>query len=198
MLELETKVISGIDLAGKPENPTGWAAWENKKVKASLLYTDNQIVEIITQNKPEIIAIDAPFSLPKSGILRKADREMIKNGYRIFPPRLPAMSTLTMRAMKLNRLIAEKGFKTIEVHPTSTCKALNIPPKDWGKIQTVLTQIGLEGDLKVRTLTPHEVDAVIAALTAYLYMRNQIEALGDEEEGYIIIPKKQDWRTLQI
>jgi len=50
----------------------------------------------------------------------------------------------------------------------------------------------------VRTLTPHEIDAVIAALTAYLHMRNQTEALGDEEEGYIIIPKKQDWRTLQI
>ena len=198
MLELKTKVIIGIDLAGKPENPTGWATWENKKVKTTLLYMDNQILEAITQNKPEIIAVDAPFSLPKSGILRKADREMIKNGYRVFPPRLPAMSTLAMRAMKLNRLIAEKGFKTIEVHPTSTCKALSIPPKDWGKIQTVLTQIGLEGDLKVRTLTPHEIDAVIAVLTAYLCMRNQTEALGDEEEGYIIIPKKQDWRTLQI
>jgi predicted nuclease with RNAse H fold len=100
--------------------------------------------------------------------------------------------------MKLNRLIAEKGFKTIEVHPTSTCKALNIPPKNSGKIQTVLTQIGLEGDFKVCTLTPHEIDAVIAALTAYLHMRSQTEALGDEGEGYIIIPKKQDWRTLQI
>ena len=198
MLELKTKVIIGIDLAGKPENPTGWATWENKKVKTTLLYMDNQILEAITQNKPEIIAVDAPFSLPKSGLLRKADKEMIKSGYRVFPPILPAMRTLTMRAMKLNRLISEIGFKTIEVHPTSTCKALNIPPKDWGKIQTVLTQIGLEGDLKVRTLTPHEIDAVIAALTAYLYMRNQTEALGDEEEGYIIIPKKQDWRTLQI
>jgi predicted nuclease with RNAse H fold len=198
MLELKTKVIIGIDLAGKPENPTGWATWENKKVKTTLLYMDNQILEAITQNKPEIIAVDAPFSLPKSGILRKADSEMIKNGYRVFPPRLPAMCTLTMRAMKLNRLIVEKGFKTIEVHPTSTCKALSIPPKDWGKIQTVLTQIGLEGDLKVRTLTPHEIDAVIAVLTAYLHMRNQTEALGDEEDGCIIIPKKQDWRTLQI
>jgi hypothetical protein len=198
VLELKTKVIIGIDLAGKPENPTGWASWENKKVETCLLYMDNQILEAITQKKPEIIAVDAPFRLPKSGTLRKADREMIKNGYRVFPPRLPAMRKLTMRAMKLNRLIAEKGFKTIEVHPTSTCKALNIPPKDWGKIQTVLTQIGLEGDFKVCTLTPHEIDAVIAALTANLHMRNQTEALGDEEEGYIIIPKKQDWRTLQI
>jgi predicted nuclease with RNAse H fold len=198
MLELNTKVIIGIDLAGKPENPTGWVTWENKKVETRLLYVDNQILEAITQNKPEIIAVDAPFNLPKKGILRKADREMIKNGYRVFPPMLPAMRTLTKRAMKLNKLIAKKGFKTIEVHPTSTCKALSIPPKDWGKIQAALTQIGLEGDLKARTLTPHEIDAVIAALTAYLYMRNQTKALGDEEEGYIIIPRKQDWRTLQL
>jgi predicted nuclease with RNAse H fold len=195
---LKAKVIIGIDLAGKPENPTGWAIWENKKVKTSLLYNDKQILQAVTQNKPEIVAIDAPFSLPKSGILRKADREMIKKGYRVFPPTLPAMKILTMRAMKLNRLIAEKGFKTIEAHPTSTCKALGVPPKDWGKVQTVLMQIGLEGDLRVRTLTPHEIDAVIAALTAYLDVRNQTEALGDEEEGYIIVPKRQDWRTLQI
>ena len=194
---MKAKVIIGIDLAGKPENPTGWAIWKNKKVKTSLLYMDNQIIEAIAQSKPEIIAVDAPFNLPKKGILRKADREMVKNGYRVFSPMLPAMKMLTIRAMKLNRLIAEKGFKAIEVHPTSTCKALSIPPKDWGKIQTALTQIGLEGDPKVRTLTPHEIDAAIAALTAHLYMRKQTKALGDEE-GYIIIPKKQDWRTLQI
>ena len=108
------------------------------------------------------------------------------------------MRKLTLRAIKLNKLIAQRGHKTIEVHPTSTCKALNMPPKDWGKIQTLLTQIGLEGDLEVRTLTSHEIDAIIAALTAYLHMKNQTEALGDEEEGYITIPKKQHWRTLQI
>jgi predicted nuclease with RNAse H fold len=191
VLELKAKVIIGIDLAGKPENATGWAYWEHKRVETHLLYMDNQIVEAITQYNPETIAVDAPFRLPKIGILRKADREMIKNGYRVFPPTLPAMRTLTMRAMKLNKLIAKKGFKTIEVHPTSTRKALNMPLKDWGNIQTALMQIGLEGDLKVRTLTPHEIEAAIAALTAYLCMRNQTEALGDEKEGYIIVPKNK-------
>jgi len=198
VFELKKSVIIGIDLAGKPENPTGWALCENKKVRTNLVYTDDEISEAITQSKPTIIAIDAPFSLPKSGILRKADREMIKRGYRVFPPALPAMKKLTTRAIKLNKLIAESGYKTIEVHPTSTRKALNMPPKDWEEIQTILKRIGLEGDLKVRTLTSHELDAVTAALTAHLYMQNQTEAIGDEEEGYIIVPKKQDWRTLQI
>jgi predicted nuclease with RNAse H fold len=196
--ELKTKIIIGIDLSGKPQNPTGLAVWINRVVKTTLLYGDDQILETIAQNKPDIIAIDAPFSLPKSGLLRKVDREMIKNGYRVFPLSLPAMKKLTIRAMALNRLISEKEFKTVEVHPTSTCKALGMPKKDWGKIQTILVQMGLEGDLKVRTLVSHEIDAVLAALTAYLHIKNQTEALGDKNEGYIIIPKKQEWRTLKI
>lgn len=198
MFKLENEVIIGIDLAGKPENPTGWAIWKNKELKTTLLYSDGEILDSITRSKPKITAIDAPFCLPKKGIFRKADKEMIRHGYRVFPPDLPAMRKLTMRAIRLNRAIDERGFKTIEVHPTSTCKALNMPIKDWGKIQTVLKQLGLGGDTEVRTLTPHEIDAILAALTAYLHLNNQTEALGDDEEGYIIIPKKQEWRKLKI
>jgi len=195
---LQKRVIIGIDLAGKPENPTGWALWRNRRVKTSLVYRNNDILKGIARSKPAIIAIDAPLSLPKSGILRKVDKEMIARGYRVFPPILQAMRKLTVRAIEINKLIADKGYRAIEVHPTSTRKALNMPSKDWGKIQAILKSIGVEGDLKVRTLTPHEVDAVTAALTAYLHMQSQTKTLGDDEEGYIIIPKKQDWRTLQI
>jgi predicted nuclease with RNAse H fold len=108
------------------------------------------------------------------------------------------MQKLTLRAMKLNKIIAKAGYKTIEVHPTSTRKALSMPTKDWEKIQTTLLHIGLEGDVTVRTLTSHEIDAVTAALTAYLHSKNQTEALGDEEEGCIIIPEKRDWRTIKL
>jgi predicted nuclease with RNAse H fold len=196
--KLKAEVIIGIDLAGKLKNPTGWATWKNKKVETSLIHTNKEILEGITHSDPTIMAIDAPFSLPKKGILRIADREMIRRGYRVFPPCLPAMKTLTLRAIELNKLMAKKGYETIEVHPTSTRKALNMPLKDWRKIQTILETIGLDGDLKLRGLKSHEIDAVTAALTAYLYMKNQAEAIGDGEEGYIIVPKKQDWRTLQI
>ena len=196
--KLQTKIIIGIDLAGKPENPTGWTLWKNGTIKTRLIYTDNEILESIVHHKPTIIAIDAPFNLPKTGNLRKADRKMIRRGYRVFPPSLQAMRKLTLRAMKINKLIAQKGYKTIEVHPTSTRKALNMPSKDWEKIQVTLKSMGLKGDIKSRTLTPHEIDAITAALTAYLHMQNRTEALGDEKEGYIIIPKKQDGRTLQL
>ena len=197
-MELTRHVIIGIDLAGKPQNPSGWAVWKNKRVKTSLVYTDGEIMEGIVQNKPTVIAIDAPFHLPREGLLRKADKEMIMKGYRVFPPHLPGMRKLALRAIRLNRNVATTGYKRIEVHPTSTRKSLCIPTKDWGKIQTILAHIGLEGDVRVRTLNSHEIDAVTAALTAYLYLRNQTEALGDEEEGYIFVPEKRDWRTLKL
>jgi predicted nuclease with RNAse H fold len=115
----------------------------------------------------------------------------------VFLPCLPAMKTLTLRAMKLNKLMAERGYETIELHPTSPRKASNIPLKNWRKIQTTLKTISLEGDLKLRAQKSHEIHAVTAALTAHLYIKSQAEAIGDGEEGYIIIPGKQDWRTFK-
>ena len=112
--------------------------------------------------------------------------------------RLEKARELTLRAAKLNRLVVRKGYKVIEVHQTSTRRAPNMPLKDWRKIQTTLTGIGLRGDLRTHRLVSHEIDVVMAALTAYLYLRSQTESAGDEAEGYVVLPKKQYWRTLKV
>jgi predicted nuclease with RNAse H fold len=196
MLEFKGKSTIGIDLAGMSKNPTGWALLEGKTMKTSLIYTDKEILEIITRNQPSLIAIDAPLSLPrKEEHFRKADREMIKRGYRVFPPTLPAMKTLTLRAVKLNRLIEENAYKTIEVHPTSTRKALQMPLKDWKTIQENLKSLGLKGEIERRPLATHEIDAVTAALTATLHLTKQTEQVGDGK-ACITVPQKRNWRTL--
>jgi predicted nuclease with RNAse H fold len=197
MLEFNGKCTIGIDLAGLSKYPTGWALLKGTAAKTSLIYTDREILENITKNNPSLIAIDAPLSRPKnSELFRKADREMIKNGYQVFPPNLPAMKKLTLRAIRLNSLIEENTYKTIEVHPTSTRKDLQMPLKDWKAIQEILKKLGLKGKLETRPLATHELDAVTAALTAILHMTKQTEQIGDEEEGYIIVPKRRNWRTL--
>lgn len=198
MLELSSEVIVGLDLAGKPTNPTGFAIWEDATVETGLICTDEEILQCIIQNRPVLTAIDAPFNLPKTGLLRKADKEMIKHGYHVFPPRLSAMKKLTIRAKRLNKFIATREYKTIEVHPTSTRKALNMPTKDWKEIQSIFTYLGLTGDFNVRVLTPHEIDAITASLTAHLYLKGQAAMFGDPKEGHIIVPKKQDWRTFRL
>jgi hypothetical protein len=197
-LKLTRKITLGIDLAGKQRNPTGWATLTKGAIKAGEIYTDKEIIDLVRREAPVLTALDAPLSLPKKGILRKADKEMIKRGYRVFPPRIPAMEKLTLRALKLVKELQMAGFKVIEVHPASTRKALNLPRKDWRNIQTMLIQIGLKGDIELRVLTPHEIDAVIAALTAHLHLKGKTVKIGNNTEGYIIVPRKTDWRKLTV
>ncbi|NIU39352.1 DUF429 domain-containing protein [Candidatus Bathyarchaeota archaeon] len=195
---MHEKVIIGIDLAGVEKNPTGWALWKNKVISTCHLYENQEILEHLTKFEPTLITIDAPLSLPKKGTMRKADREMYRHGYPVFPPRFPAMEKLTLRAMKIAQQIKREKLHIIEVHPTSTRKALKIPTKDWKKIQNIFIHMGLKGDLETRVLTSHEIDAVTAALTGYLYLQEKTELIGDGEEGYIVVPTKGDWRRLKL
>ena len=195
---MRENVIIGIDLAGVEKNPTGWALWKNKVISTCHLYENQEILEHLTKFKPTLIAIDAPLSLPRKGTMRKADKEMYRRGYPVFPPRFPAMEKLTLRAMKIIQQIKREKLHIIEVHPTSTRKALKIPTKDWEKIQNVFLHMGLKGDLETRVLTSHEIDAVTAALTGYLYLQGKTELIGDKEEGYIVVPTKEDWRRLRL
>ncbi len=145
MLEFESKCTIGIDLAALSKNPTGLALLKGKTVKTSLVYTDKEILEYIINNQPALIAIDAPLSLPAKGeAFRKADREMVKKGYHVFLPTFLAMKTLTLRAIKLNKLIEENKYRTIEVHPTSTRKALQMSLKERKTIQENLKNTGAE------------------------------------------------------
>ena len=195
---MQEKVIIGIDLAGVEKNPTGWASWKNKTISTRHLYKNQEIFEHSTKLEPTLIAIDAPLSLPKKGATRKADKEMHRRGYPVFPPRFPAMEKLTLRAMKITQQIKSEKLHVIEVHPTSTRKALKIPTKDWEKIQNIFLHMGLKGDLETRVLTSHEIDAVTAALTGHLYLQGKIDLIGDEEEGYIVVPTERDWRRLRF
>jgi len=168
------------------------------EVSACLLHTDREIVETTLNSQPILVAIDAPLSLPRKGLMRKTDRDMHKQGYPVFPPLFRTMKKLTIRAMRIAREIEKEGISTLEVHPTSTRKALEIPSKDWKETQKIFLQIGLKGDLEKRTLTAHEIDAVTAVLTGYLYLQGKTELIGNEKEGYIAVPVKRNWRKLQL
>jgi len=197
-LKTQKPIIAGVDLAANPLNPTGWATLKGRAVSACHLFSNKEIKNKIVGCKPTLIAMDAPLSLPKNKkITRKADREMQKRGYPVFPPRFRTMEKLTARAIKLTQRARSEGFDIIEVHPTSTRKALRIPTKEWSKIQETFVGMGLDGDTKARILVPHEIDAVTAALTGYLHLKQKTELLGDRIEGYIVVPTESDWRLLK-
>jgi len=195
---LKTKISIGIDLSASEQKPTGWAIIQKRRVKATQLYTDEEIIRKTVKANPSIVAIDAPLTFPKQGMLRQADRQMYRLGYPVFPPLFRSMQKLTERGVKISEILRLKGLEVIEVHPASSRKALSMPTKDWRKIQAVFRHIGLRGEHEKRVLTRHEIDAVTAALTGLLYLEGKTRLVGDAAEGIIVVPVEMDWRKIKV
>jgi predicted nuclease with RNAse H fold len=87
-------MIVGLDLAGVESRPTGFCTLAGVKSETSLLHTDAEIMKNIRNVRPQIVAIDAPLSLPPgrksieertSSHLRECDMELLKRGIKFFP-----------------------------------------------------------------------------------------------------------------
>ena len=193
-------LIAGIDLAGVEERPTGFCVLDSKsmKIQTCLLHTNREILEKVKKIKPEIIAIDAPLSLPKgrkslerrSNIhLRRCDKELLKLGIKFFPITLGPMRKLTRRGIMLKKLLEKKSYKVIEVYPGGAQDMLGLPrkQKDLKKLAEGLKKLGIKGLSK--KMSDHELDAVTCALVGKFYLEGKYIALGDEEEGKIVMPK---------
>jgi len=98
------KVI-GIDLAGKSKNPTGFCLLTESEAQTRLFFTDLEILREIEGIKPDCIAIDAPFWMPKVGAWRPCDEKLSGKGFRPLSPLLPTMRLLTLRASHLVKVL---------------------------------------------------------------------------------------------
>lgn len=179
--------VVGIDLAGLNTRPSGLATLTGRTFKTQLIYSDEQIVDFCVRGAPDLVAIDAPLSLPKRGNLRNADMSLIKRGLRVFPPTFAGMLSLTKRGMLLAKKLRARKIKVIEIHPR-TSGILIFKTGDRERWIKKLKKVGfrLYGNNSC-----HEVDAALAALTGALHLRGKTEEIGTAEEGTIVIPLPQ-------
>jgi predicted nuclease with RNAse H fold len=82
----------------------------------------------------------------------------------------------------------------VEVYPYATKRLLFAPlpaakQTAAGRAALVRALQGAGLMLPCRELSHHELDAIVAAYTVYLFAVGRAEEVGDEEEGYIIVPK---------
>jgi len=178
------KVI-GLDLAGVPKNPSGFARLSNNEFQTSLIYSDNEILEQCTRSDVKLVAIDAPLSLPQQGKLRQADTLLIKRGFRVFPPTFASMRSLTERGIRLADALRAKDLQVIEIHPR-TSGMLLFKTSDRSRWVVKLKKNGMK--LK-ENASEHEIDAALAALTGALHLKGKTEEVGEASEGTIIIPR---------
>jgi predicted nuclease with RNAse H fold len=203
---LKAMLIVGLDLAGVETRPTGFCLLAGVKAETCLLYTNEEILKKIDESKPQVIAIDAPLSLPpgrktiedRSGVhLRESDRELLKKRKKFFLITLGPIRKLTERGIYLRRVLESKNFRAIEVYPGGAQDVLEIPRKQKGldKLKAGLEKLGIEA-LK-DGLSDHELDAFTCAFVGKLFLEGKSTIHGEQEQG-IVMPKAEKSREMGL
>jgi len=188
-------VVVGVDLAGSPRRPTGLCLLRGLRAETHIAFSDDDILHVVRQARPDLVPIDAPLSLPKgrrtihdrSGEhFRNCDRELLRRGIRFFPITLGPMRMLTERGLALKMKLRAMGYHAVECYPGAAQDVWGIPRqhRDRQGLLAGLRKLGLRGLRK--TATSDELDAATAALVGRWFLLDRAEMLGDKDG--IVIP----------
>ena len=192
--------VVGIDLAGSERRNTGFCVMDpHIRCRTVVLHTDQEVLRLTSEARPSVVSIDAPLSLPKGREslekpgpphFRECDKELLRMHIRFFPISLGPMRMLTARGMRLRAALEARGFEVIESFPGAIQDLLGMPRKQKGLpgLETALRQYGIDlGERKGR-FSGDELDAVTSALVGLMYRNGRYRAIGDPQEGLMILP----------
>lgn len=192
-------LILGVDLAGVPHRPTGLCLLRDRDAETMLVYTDDEILGIIEDERPDLVTVDAPLTLPpgrksihqRNGQhFRPCDLELRRRKIPFFPITLGPMRGLTERGMALKKRIEEKGIGVVEIYPGGAQDIWGIPrvKRDKHGLREGLCRLGVRGLRE--DCSDHELDAATAALVGKLYLEGTAEIYGRFSSGAIVMPRK--------
>jgi len=195
--KMKSFLVAGVDLAGVPHRPTGMCILKGLKAKTSILYSDEDILSCIQKDKPDLVAIDAPLTLPpgRSSIdertgahFRPCDEELKRRKIPFFPITLGPMRGLTKRGIRLRSILEADGFRVVEVYPGGAQDIWSIPrvKRSLSGLREGLRNLGVSG-LKKES-SDHELDAATGALVGLLFLQGKAEVYGDFTHGAILMP----------
>ena len=200
----KTPVCVGIDLTGSEKKASGVCILKGKDAYLSLINSDEDLIAAVKKAKPDIISIDSPLSLPKGrccvedycecrkfGIMRECERILKRRGINVYPCLIPSMQKLTKRGMELTKIFKANGFTVIESYPGAAQDILRFPRKriNLKELEIDLMNMGITPHCETEPITHDEIDALTSALVGYFFLANQYEAIGNEEEEFLIIPR---------
>ena len=196
--------VVGIDLTGSAARPSGWCELRGPVAATRMVGSNDQIMELVEQARPDIVSIDSPLSLPSGrlrvedddpgrqefGIMRVCERTLKRRGINVYPCLIPSMQRLTARGIELARTLRARGVPVIESYPGAAQDIMNIPRKGAGveHLKKGLELFGITGDYIHSKVTHDELDAITAALVGVYFWAGRFEGLGNIDEDYLIIP----------
>ncbi len=198
----------GVDLAGIEGRETSVAVVRGERlVRLVSAGTDAEIVaHVVRAAAAATVAINAPLTLPRGRCCldddcpcrhdpgtrsRQAERELLTMGLPVLATAL--IKVLARRGVRLAGMLRRDGREPLEVYPHATLRLLGLPCS--GKrtragrtaIHDALRPLvpGLDG---YPDASEHQLDAVVCALTASLWLQGRARAVGASDEGQMIIP----------
>lgn len=192
--------VVGIDLAGSERKDTGFCVMDpHMRCRIAVLHTDQEVLRLTSEAGPSVVSIDAPLflskgreSLEKPGPphFRECDKELLRMHIRFFPISLGPMRMLTARGIKLRAALESRGFEVVESFPGAIQDLLGMPRKQRGlrELEGALRRYGIGLGLRKGGFSGDELDTVTSALAGFLYRNGEYRAIGDPEEGLMILP----------
>ena len=100
------------------------------------------------------------------------------------------MQNLTLRGIGLARTFRDAGYTVIESYPGAAQDTLEIPRKkiNLRQLEKDLMAMGIVPHSEKEPVTHDQLDALTSALVGYFYLSGLYEAIGNEIEGYLILP----------
>ncbi len=210
--------IVGIDLTGSEARPSGWCVLDNDAAITQCLSTDDEIIQKTIAEKPDVVSIDSPLSIPegritvsdddpgrkKYGIMRYCERQLKKRGVNVYPSLIPSMQKLTARGIRLANRFRSLGIPVIESYPGAAQDIMGIPRKraSLEYLASGLELFGIKGDFTKQQVSHDELDAITSAVVGLFFWSGKYEALGNEAEEYLIIPDLKvdptDWKNRKV
>ena len=201
---IEQLRVVGIDLTGSERRASGWCLTVGPHATTALVHSDEELIQRTLESHPDLVSIDSPLSLPtgrtsvsdddpgraSAGIMRRCERILRQRGVSVYPCLIPSMQRLTERGMQLATTLRSRGVPVIESYPGAAQDILSIPRKraSLELLSSGLSDFGLVGPWTNETATHDELDAITSSLVGLFFWAGRFEALGNEEEGYLIVP----------
>jgi uncharacterized protein YprB with RNaseH-like and TPR domain/predicted nuclease with RNAse H fold/dephospho-CoA kinase len=210
-LQVPVHRIVGIDLTGSEARPSGWCLLEDGEATTLRIGSDEDLIGATMRAKPSLVSIDSPLSLPAGritvddddpgrrsfGIMRECERILKKRGVNVYPSLIRSMQALTARGIRLAKYFRSIGVPVIESYPGAAQDIMNIPRKraDLALLKAGLAEFGISGDFENQDVSHDELDAITSAVVGLFFMSGKFEALGNEDEEYLIIPDTKPGRN---
>ena len=210
--------VVGIDLTGSEKRPTGWCLLTGNSAVTRVISSDQDLIDQTIAAQPDIVSIDSPLSLPHGrkrilfdqhghvtfGIMRECELTLKRRGVNVYPCLIDSMQKLTMRGIRLTKILRSRGIPVIESYPGAAQDIMGIPRKRAGLdyLKQGLGEFGISGEFLTTKVNHDEVDAITAAVVGLFFWSGKFEALGNEAEDYLIIPDlhidPRGWRERRV